>query len=193
MTRTKTQTSLLHPSESYIFADIEADGPVPGLHSMLSIGAVAYDWMGREHGTFYEKLIPLEGASAHPLTEKWWRTLPPKIYDEARAGGKHPAIVMSAFRRLATVVGGTKPVLVANPTHFDAAFLRYYAWCFLDGDIFDEPFTRCIDMHSMAIGRFGGGHRECDRMREADKIKHPHHPLEDARIQAHELFHIATA
>ncbi len=30
-------------SEDYVSVDIEADGPVPGLHSMLSLGAVAHD------------------------------------------------------------------------------------------------------------------------------------------------------
>lgn len=190
-THTRTHTSLLHPGESYIFADIEADGPVPGLHSMLSVGACAFDWQGVEYGVLYEKIEPLPDASPHPDTEKWWATLPREIYDEARANPQPARPVMLKFRHLAALVPDTKPVLVANPTHFDAAFLRYYAWRFLDGDIFAEPFTRCMDMHSMTVGRFGGGHRECNRMREADKVDHPHHPLEDARIQARQFFDIA--
>ena len=36
----------LSAEERYISVDIEADGPVPGLHSMLSLGAVAAQRLG---------------------------------------------------------------------------------------------------------------------------------------------------
>ena len=35
---------------TYVVCDIEADGPIPGPHSMISIGAVAVDKFGMNYG-----------------------------------------------------------------------------------------------------------------------------------------------
>ncbi len=42
--------------EVYISVDIEADGPIPGDYSMISIGAVV---IGREQDSFYEEIAPI--------------------------------------------------------------------------------------------------------------------------------------
>ena len=36
----------------YIVCDIEADGPIPGPYSMISLGAVAIDKLGTKYGEF---------------------------------------------------------------------------------------------------------------------------------------------
>lgn len=73
-----------HP-ERYIVVDIEADGPIPGPHSMLSIGAVACTPQGDVLGTWYANLETLPGASPHPETQNFWDQNP-EAWTLARAG-----------------------------------------------------------------------------------------------------------
>ena len=40
----------LSATERYISVDVEMDGPVPGLHSMLCLGAAAYNPWGQQIG-----------------------------------------------------------------------------------------------------------------------------------------------
>lgn len=54
--------------ESYISIDVEADGPIPGDYSMLSFGAVHYDYDGLEKAFFYANLDLLPNAKQHPNT-----------------------------------------------------------------------------------------------------------------------------
>ena len=62
----------LSSDECYVSIDIEADGPVPGLHSMLSLGAAAFTSDGRLLDTFSANLEPLPEASEDPRTMRWW-------------------------------------------------------------------------------------------------------------------------
>jgi hypothetical protein len=48
--------------ETYVSTDIESDGPIPGVNSMLSFASVALDGDGRELATFSANLEPLPGA-----------------------------------------------------------------------------------------------------------------------------------
>ncbi len=49
-------------TEIYVSVDIEADGPIPGDYSMLSLGSAAYDSDGNLISTFTVNVAPLEGA-----------------------------------------------------------------------------------------------------------------------------------
>lgn len=64
------------PTEIYVSTDIEADGPIPGPHSMLSFASAAYLADKTLLGTFSRNLATLPGACAHPDTEAWWKTQP---------------------------------------------------------------------------------------------------------------------
>ena len=46
-------------------------------------------------------------------------------------------------------------------------------------------------MHSLAIGKYGGGHRYCNKMKE-EHDDYPHHALEDVRVQAKLFFEITN-
>jgi hypothetical protein len=54
--------------EIYISTDVETDGPIPGPHSMLSLGAAAYTADKTLVSTFSANLETLSGAQAHPKT-----------------------------------------------------------------------------------------------------------------------------
>ena len=58
--------------EVYVSTDVEADGPIPGPHSMLSFGSAAYLADKTLLRTFHANLDTLPGATGHPDTMQWW-------------------------------------------------------------------------------------------------------------------------
>jgi hypothetical protein len=62
--------------EIYVSTDIETDGPVPGLHSMLSLGSAAFLPDGTLLGTIEMNLDVLPKATPDPATVAWWATKP---------------------------------------------------------------------------------------------------------------------
>ena len=94
----------LSAEEHYIGVDVEVDGPVPGLHSMLSLGASAYNAWGQRVGKFLANLETLPDATTDVLTMAWWKAQP-----EAwkRAGECHAA----------TAASGKSPITRRNSGH----------------------------------------------------------------------------
>lgn len=82
----------------YLVTDIEADGPVPALHSMISLASVACDEDGEILGEFAENLLPLDGACPHPETMKFWATKP-DVWQQCTTGTKAPELVMKEYAK----------------------------------------------------------------------------------------------
>lgn len=62
--------------EIYVSTDVEADGPIPDPHSMLSFGSAAYLADKTPLTTFSANLDTLPDAQGHPETMAWWATQP---------------------------------------------------------------------------------------------------------------------
>ncbi len=62
--------------EIYVSTDIEADGKIPGISSMLSFGSAAYTGDKVLVSTFSANLEALPDAHPDPETMKWWRKQP---------------------------------------------------------------------------------------------------------------------
>src|SRR5205823_1369876 len=110
--------------EIFVSTDVEADGPIPGPHSMLSFGSAAY-WPDKKLlDTFSVNLETLPGAQGHPRTMAWWRTKP----DAWKACRQNPEDPESAMKRylawLKTLPA--KPVFVGYPAAFDFMFVYWY-------------------------------------------------------------------
>jgi hypothetical protein len=58
-------------SEIYVSTDVETDGPIPGPHSMLSVGSAAYTADKRLVATFEANLHTLPDARGAPETMAW--------------------------------------------------------------------------------------------------------------------------
>jgi hypothetical protein len=170
--------------EVYVSTDIESDGPIPGPHSMLSFGSVAFDDEGNELGFFTRNLETLEGARGHPDTMKWWATQ--SIAWEACR--KDPASPTTALPEYVAWVGSLpgKPVFVGYPVAFDFLFMHWYLHRFTGG----SPFSHsALDMKTLAMSLLGGKLR----YREATKRNmprawfppnsHNHVAVDDAREQ----------
>ena len=62
--------------EIYVSTDVETDGPVAGVHSMLSLGSAAFTADKRLLGTFSANLATLPDCRPDPVTTAWWATQP---------------------------------------------------------------------------------------------------------------------
>lgn len=173
---------------TYLSIDVEASGPVPGLYSLVSVGAapvrrVDGTWVVGED-TFYVELRPLpdaaelpEATAVHGLTR-----------DHLEAHGREPADAMRALCDYLGTLGPTK--VAAWPISFDHPFVAWYLWRFLG----ECPIGHSgFDIASFAMGLFAAtGRNATFRAMEragfvAPSNPHPHHGLHDAIEQAQTL------
>lgn len=169
--------------EVYVSVDIEADGPIPGPHSMLSLGAVAFDDAGTELSTWSANLHTLPDASGHPETMKWWASQP-TAWAACRVDLQAPEVAMRAFAAWADALPG-KPVFVGYPVVFDFMFVHWYLHRFVGR----SPFSHsALDMKTLAMSLLGGNFRDATKRHMprawfAPKAGHSHVALDDAREQ----------
>jgi hypothetical protein len=116
----------------YLSVDVETDGPIPGPHSMLSIGAAAFDIERRIIGTFSANLLPLPGAAPHPETAAFWAR-EPKAYAATRGNLREPAEAMAEYRGFIDALP-RRPIFVGYPAAFDHMWHHWYLHCFTGGD-----------------------------------------------------------
>ncbi len=168
----------------YVSVDIEADGPVPGLNSMLSLGAVALDTQGVELGTFSVNLQTIQGAVSHPQTMAWWKTQP-AAWAACRVDPEAPETALPRFATWLKKLPGN-PVFVAYPASFDFMFVAWYLNRFAQ----ENPFGwAALDLKSYAMAKLGLSFSDTIKRKMppawfANERKHLHIALDDAREQA---------
>ncbi len=173
-------------TEIYVSVDIEADGPIPGPHSMLSLGAVAYEAGGRVVGEYSANLETLPGAQAHPDMAAWWAGFP-EAWAAARTDPRPPEEVMTEFADWLEALPGV-PIFVAWPATWDFMWVYWYLVRFTGRRPFSE---HGIDMRSYAMGMRRRPFLRCGKnylpRRWFSSQAHTHVALDDAREQG-ELF-----
>ncbi len=165
--------------EIYISTDIEADGPIPGPHSMLSIGAAAYTADKVLVSTFSANLEALPGAQAHPKTAEWWATQP-EAWAACRKDLELPGLAMPHFVSWIRSLDG-KPVFVAYPAAYDFMFVYWYLMKYVG----ESPFSHsALDIKSFAMAVLKSNYRESTKRnmpkRWFEDLPHTHVALSDA-------------
>ena len=166
-------------SEIYISTDVETDGPIPGPHSMLSIGSAAYTADKRLLSTFSANLETLPGASAHPETAAWWATQP-EAWAACRSDPEAPESAMKRYADWIEAIDG-KPVFVAYPAGFDFLFVYWYLMRFVGR----SPFSHsALDMKTFAMALLRRDYRASSKQNMPphwfDDLPHSHVALDDA-------------
>ncbi|MCF1593527.1 3'-5' exonuclease [Streptomyces muensis] len=177
----------------YISVDIEADGPIPGPYSMLSLGAAVagvqdadgFTAADPERHTFYREL--------RPISEEFVpEALAVSGLDRERLGreGLDPALALVQFTRWVREVGdGAQPVMCGYPASYDWTFLYWYLIRFTGASPFGH--SGCLDMKTLYAAKAGLPLRAVAKgtmPRELlSRRRHTHHALDDAVEQA-ELF-----
>ena len=165
--------------EIYISTDVEADGPIPGPHSMLSFGSAAFLRSGEMLGTFSVNLETLPGAVPDPKTDAWWKSQP-EAWAACRADLQPPE---GAMRRYVAWVKGLpgKPVFVGYPVAYDFLFVYWYLIRFTG----ESPFSHsALDVKTYAMALLGKPYRASTKRNMPrswfDKLPHTHQALDDA-------------
>ncbi|WP_404365685.1 hypothetical protein [Marinobacter sp.] len=165
--------------ELYVSTDIEADGPIPGPNSMLSLASAVYTADGVLNETFSVNLETLPGATTDPKTDAWWRQHP-KAWDACRQECQPPEQAMRDYLNWLRALPG-KPVFVAYPAAFDFMFVYWYLIRFTG----ESPFAQsALDIESYAMALLGRDFRDCKKAKLPERwledLPHTHIALDDA-------------
>ncbi len=165
--------------EIYISTDVETDGPIPGINSMLSFGSAAYLPDKTLLGTFSINLETLPEAKSDPKTMDWWRTQP-KAWLAQRENLQSPELAMPKYLQWVESIPG-KPVFVAYPAAFDFMFVYWYLIRFTG----KSPFSHsALDIKTLAMALLKIGYRDATKRRMPrhwfDDLPHTHLALDDA-------------
>jgi hypothetical protein len=161
-----------------IVVDIEADGPVPGLYSMVSFGAVIVEpGLNR---TFYGQCLP--------ISDQW--------IPEALAVSGHSREecmtfpesekTMKDFAEWLLNNNRGRPIFWADNNGFDFAFINYYFHRFLG----QNPFG--WSSHNINSLYKGIKRNQRANFRKYRKTKHTHHPVDDAIGNAEAMLEMKT-
>jgi len=166
-------------AEVYVSTDVEADGPIPGPHSMLSFGSAAYLPDKKLVATFSANLETLEGATGHPKTMEWWETQP-EAWQACREKTRPPGEAMPEY--VSWLKGlPAKPVFVGYPASYDFMFVYWYLMRFAG----ESPFSHsALDIKTFAMAMLKKDYRASVKRnmprRWFDDLPHTHVALDDA-------------
>ncbi|MCK5942289.1 MAG: exonuclease [Planctomycetes bacterium] len=170
------------PEEIYVSTDVEADGPIPGPHSMLSLASVAMRADKTVVDEFTVNLLPLPGAAPHPRTMLWWQGHQEALA-KAREQPEDPAEAIPRYAKWVQKLPG-RAVMVAQPAGFDFMWVYWYLQRFTDNSVFGHS---ALDVKSYAMAMVKRPFRDC--VRESlpaewrDDLPYTHVALDDAREQ----------
>jgi hypothetical protein len=166
-------------AEIYVSTDIEADGPIPGPHSLLSLGSAAYQADKTLIATFSANLETLPDAQGDPQTMAWWQKQP-EAWTACRENPRPPPAVMAEYLAWLKALPGS-PVFVAYPAAYDFMFVYWYLIRFTG----ESPFSHsALDIKTLAMAMLRLPYRRSIKQnmprRWFDPLPHTHTALDDA-------------
>lgn len=157
---------------SYFAVDVESDGQIPGLFSMVSFGAVMVSDLSK---TFYGKV--------RPISEDW---KPEDLAISGHTREEHltfddPKEVMENFAEWIKENTKGQPVFISDNNGYDWSFVNWYFHYFLGYNPFGWSSK---NLNSLYHGCVRDTHKSFKHLR---KTKHTHHPVDDAMGNAEVL------
>lgn len=173
---------MTHRSEIYVSTDVEADGPILGINSMLSFGSAAYLADKTLVGTFSVNLELLPGASADSKTMRWWQSQP-EAWQACRENIEPPELAMKNYLAWLKTLPGI-PVFVGYPAAYDFMFVYWYLIRFTG----ESPFSHsALDIKTLAMALMKTTYLQSTKKNMPkhwfDKLPHTHRALDDALEQ----------
>jgi len=168
--------------EIYVSTDVEADGPIPGINSMLSFASAAYGADKTLLSTFAANLETLPSATADPKTMAWWASQP-EAWQACRQNVEKPEVALPRYLVWVKALPG-RPVFVGYPVAYDFLFVYWYLIRFTG----ESPFSHsALDIKTYAMALLKQPYRDSTKRhmpkRWFDPIPHTHHALDDALEQ----------
>lgn len=164
---------------SYIMVDIEADGPIPGVFSMVSFGAVVVDESFDK--TFYREIKPIsdqyniEALSISGITR------------EQSLSFSDPSEAMQQFNEWISLVSVGKPFFISDNNGFDWMFICWYFHNFIGSNPFGYSST---NLNSLYRGVVKDVSKSFQHLMNGDEL--PHNALEDAILNAQVAYRICN-
>jgi DNA polymerase III epsilon subunit-like protein len=173
--------------ETYISVDVETTGPVPGLYSMIELGAVALS--SSEGKSFSVCIQPADGELVAIDTLDWWLGDPIRAeqFKAIQAAAIPAEDAMAQFAHWLTRF--RRPVLIGFPIVYDAMFINWYWWRYIRTA---PPFSHSgLDIKTIAAQKLDIGYREASKNRIAElapfcfrpDLPHTHRAVDDAAEQ----------
>ena len=162
---------------SLFVVDVEADGPCPGLFSMVCFGAVKVS--AELQTTFY--------GQTRPITDDY-RLDALKISGFSREEHLEfpdPAETMEAFAKWVETESKGRPIFMSDNPAFDWQFINYYFHKYLGHNPFGYSARRIGDLYCGLQKDFFAG------WKHLRKTTHDHHPVNDAKGNAEALLALA--
>lgn len=167
----------------YLSIDVETDGPIPGMYSMLSFGVAAMDITGAVLDTFSVNLELLDDACENADTMKWWKQRW-HLYEETRKDAVHPSQAMQDYvtwQKQLRKDHDCKLAYIGYPIVFDQMFVYWYAIKFTGKDY--AGFSGA-DIKSYASAALKKPYKEVNKRdmpaRWKSESKHTHIAIDDA-------------
>lgn len=161
---------------SYIIVDVEADGPIPHLYSMVCFGAVVLEpSLGK---TFY--------GQTKPISENW---IPEALAVSGFTRAEHesfaePIMVMAQFEQWIRQNSKGQPVFISDNNAFDWQWINWYFHAYLGKNPFGFSSRRIGDLYC-GMKMDAGLNTEWKRLLR--KTRHDHNPVNDAKGNAEGL------
>ena len=155
---------------SYIVVDVEADGEIPNLYSMVCFGAVIVEPSLSK--SFY--------GAVKPISELWKpeALAVSGITRKEHLGFEDPYIVMNQFAEWIKNNSVGKPVFISDNNGFDWQWINYYFHYFYRSNPFGFSSRRVGDLYC-------GMKMDCGKNAEWKKLlrktRHTHNPVNDAK------------
>jgi DNA polymerase III epsilon subunit-like protein len=163
---------------SLVVVDVEADGAIPHLYSMVSFGAVIVDEALDK--TFYGKIKPISDlwnpealAISHISREEHL------TFDE-------PKVVMENFSHWLNENTKGKAIFISDNLAFDWQWINYYFHRFIGKNPFGFSGRRIGDLYAGMMNDM----MLASQWKKFRKTTHSHHPVDDAKGNAEALLEL---
>lgn len=163
--------------ELYVAADVEADGPIPGPYSMISLGLAV---VGHPELMFYTELKPISDDYVPQALAVSGLNRDALLRDAPTAAEAMAAAAawVDDLRRIG------RPVFLAGPAVWDGMFIHWYFIRFLGRSPFGTTGSG-VDLRSYRMGQTGCEWRDTrkgdlKRKLGLHGLPHTHHAGEDA-------------
>lgn len=164
---------------SYYMVDVEANGPLPGKHSMFMVGVVKVDQKGFPH-RFLGKLKPI--FAEH---EDIGYQLSNTSHEEMLKIGKDPKEVMMDLKKFLDETNvGRSPMFISDNNGYDFMWVTWYFHLFLGESPFGHSST---NLGSLYKGLVGDTFKNFKHLR---KTEHSHDPVQDCLGNCEALLHM---
>lgn len=155
---------------SYVVVDVESDGQITGINSMVCFGAVVVEPSLKK--TFYGKI--------KPISDIW---IPEALAISGFSREEHltfdePEKVMKEFAEWLKKVSDGQPILISDNNGYDASWINYYFWRYYGSNPFGWSSRRIGDLY---CGMKMDSRANWKHLR---KTRHDHNPVNDAKGNA---------